>query len=89
MSGATKAGKIHDDVAAIDVRRDTDGIATTLIANGGNIDGGATMTADDVLPVLAITFGATDAASIESGAVAVGFLDDHEAQRLVTNVHGE
>ena len=89
LSGATQAGKIHHNVAAIDARRDSDGIAATLIADGRNINGGAAMTADDVLAVLTIAFRTTDAASIESGAVAVGFLDDHEAQSLVGDVHGE
>ena len=89
LSGATQAGKIHHDVAAIDVRGNVDGIAATLIADSRNVDGGAAMTADDVLAVLPIAFRATDAASIESGAVAVGFLDDHETQSLVGDVHGE
>ena len=89
LRGMTQAGKIHHNVAAIDVRCDADGIAATLIADGRNINRGAAMTADNVLAVLAIAFRATDAASIESGAVAVGFLDDHEAQRLVLDVHGK
>jgi len=89
LRGMTQAGKIHHNVAAIDVRCDADGIAATLIADGRNINGGAAMTADNVLAVLAIAFGATDAARIESGAVAVGFLDDHEAERLTGDVYGE
>ena len=89
LSGATEAGKFHHDVAAIDARRDSDGIAATLIANSRNIDGGAAMTADHILAVLAVAFRATDAASIESRAVAVRFLDDHETQILIGDVHSE
>src|ERR1700730_8023531 len=89
LSGTTQAGKIHHDVAAIDVRCDTDGIAATLIADRRNINRGATMTTDDILAVLAIAFRATDAASIKSGAVAIRFLDDHKTQRLIGDVHGE
>ena|ERR1700688_1236938 len=89
LSGATEAGKIHHDVAAIDARCDSNGIAAALISDTRNVDGRAAMTADDVLAVLAITFGATDAARIESGAVAVGLLDDHETQRLVGDIYGE
>src|ERR1700681_5034295 len=47
------------------------------------------MTADNVLAVLSVAFRATDTASIESCAISVGFLDDHETQRLVGDVHGE
>ena len=89
LSGATKTGEIHHDVTAVDVRRDTDGIAAALISDTRNVDGRAAMTADDILAVLPITFGATDAARIESGAVAIGLLDDHEAQSLVGDVYGE
>src|ERR1700686_629254 len=89
LSGAAKTGEIHHNVAAIDARRDSNGIAATLIADRGDIDGGATMTADYVLAVLAIAFRATDAASIESGTVAIGFLDEHETQILIGDVDGE
>ena len=89
LSGPPETGKIHHDVAAIDVGCDTDGIAAALISDTRNVDGRAAMTADNVLAVLAITFGATNAARIESGAVAIGFLDDHETQRLIGDVHGE
>src|SRR3984893_5750842 len=89
LSGATQAGKIHHNVAAIDVRGNADGIAATLIADGRNVDGGAAMAADDILAVLSIAFRTTDAASIESCAVSVGLLDDHETQRLVRDVYGE
>jgi len=89
LSGMTEAGKIHHNVAAVDARRDADGIAATLIADGRNINGGAAMTADDVLAVLAVAFRATDTTSIESGAVAVGFLDDHETQHLIGDIYGE
>ena len=89
LSGATKTGEIHHDVTAVDVRRDTDGIAAALIADTRNVDGRAAMTADDILAVLAITFGATDTASVESYAIAIGLLDDHEAQSLVGDVYGE
>ena len=89
LSGATEAGQIHHDVAAIDVRCDADGIAATLITDRGNINGGAAMTADDVLAILTVAFRTTDAASIESGAIAVRFLDDHKTQRLIGDVYGE
>src|ERR1700686_1831167 len=89
LSSMTQAGKIHHNVAAVDVRRHSDGIAATLIADGRDINGGAAVTANDVLAVLAIAFRAADAASIESGAVAVGLLDDHEAQSLLGDVHSE
>jgi hypothetical protein len=89
LSGVTQTGKIHHNVAAIDAGCDTDGIAAALISDTRNVDGRAAMAADYVLAVLAITFGATDAARIESGAVAIGFLDDHETQRLVGDIHGE
>src|ERR1700722_20370123 len=89
LSGATKTGEIHHDVTAVDVRRDTDGIAAALVADTRNVDGRAAMTADDILAVLAITFGATDTASVESCAIAIGLLDDHEAQSLVGDVYGE
>ena len=89
LSGATEAGKFHHNVAAIDARRDSDGIAATLIANSRNINGGAAMTADHILAVLAVAFRATDTASIEGGAVAIGLFDDHKTQRLIGDVHGE
>ena len=89
LSGMAQAGKIHHDVAAIDARCDSNGIAAALIADRRDINRGAAMTADDILAVLAIAFGAADAASIESSAVAIGFLDDHEAQSLVGDVYGE
>src|SRR3984893_5266976 len=89
LSCATQAGKIHHNVAAINVRGNADGIAATLIADGRNVDGGAAMTADDILAVLSIAFRATDATSIESCAISVGLLDDHESQRLVRDVYGE
>ena|ERR1700675_3032800 len=89
LSGVTQTGKIHHNVAAIDAGCDTDGIAAPLISDTRNVDGRAAMAADYVLAVLTITLGATDAARIESGAVAIGFLDDHETQRLVGDIHGE
>ena len=89
LSGVTQGGKIHHNVAAIDAGCDSNGIAAALIADRRDINRGAAMTADDILAVLAIAFGAADAASIESSAVAIGFLDDHEAQSLVGDVYGE
>ena len=89
LSGAAQAGKIHHDVAAVDAGCDTDGIAAALISDTRDVDGRAAMAADYVLAVLAITFSATDAARIESGAVAIGFLDDHKTQRLVGDIQGE
>ena len=80
LSGVAQAGEIHHDVAAIDAGGDTDRIAAALISDTRNVDGRAAMTANDVLAVLTIAFGATDAARIESGAVTIGFLDDHETQ---------
>src|ERR1700692_246927 len=89
LSGATEAGKIHHDVAAIDARCDSNRIAATLVADTRNVDGRAAMPRDCVLAVLAIPFGPADEASVERGAVAIGFLDDHETQRLVGDIHGE
>src|ERR1700722_2533909 len=89
LSGTPETGEIHHDVAAIDAGCDTDGIAAALVSDTRNVDGRAAMAADDVLAVLPIAFGATDAARIESCAVAIGFLDDHEAQGLIGNIHGE
>ena len=89
LSGVAQAGEIHHDIAAIDAGCDADGIAAALISDTRNVDGRAAMTADDILAVLAITFGATDTASVESCAIAIGLLDDHEAQSLVGDVYGE
>src|ERR1700730_5925882 len=89
LSGATQTGKVHHNVASVDVRCDADGIAATLIADRRNINGGAAMTADHILAVLPIAFRATDAASIESCAIAIGLFDDHKTQRLVGDVYGE
>src|SRR5215831_8415484 len=62
--------------------RHADGVATSGLADGWNIDGGAAMAADHVLAILAIAFGAADAASIERRAPAIGLFDDHEADGL-------
>jgi hypothetical protein len=60
-----------------------------LIADGWSVNGGPAMTANDVLAILAIAFGATDAASVEGGAVAVGFLNNYERQSLIADVGSE
>src|SRR5690242_3690964 len=47
------------------------------------------MPANDVLPVLAIAFGATDAARIQRSAISIRLFDDHEAQRLPSSADRE
>src|SRR5579884_275093 len=84
-----EGGKLNGDVGWVGVEGNANGIAAALLANGGNVDRGGAVAADDVLAVLAVAFGATDAAGVESNAPAVGLLDDQEAERLASRLGGE
>src|ERR1700741_4815010 len=66
-----------------------DGIAAAFFADGGDVNRGAAMTANDVLPILAIALGAADLTGVQSRAPAVGLLDDHKAQTLPVHLQGE
>src|SRR5882672_8224534 len=80
-------GDIDDDVGAFDSERETDGIAAAGFADGGNVNGGAAVAANDVLAVLAITFGATDTASVERNAPALRLLDNDKAKVLRSGIY--
>jgi len=47
------------------------------------------VTADYVLPVLAVAFCTADEAGIECRTIANGFLDDHEADSLAIGIQRE
>src|SRR5580692_4802544 len=71
------------------MRRHADGIAPARFADRWHINRRTAMPANDVLPILAITLSATDAASIQRRPVTVRLLNDHEAQRLPTGANRE
>src|SRR5258706_4009565 len=80
---------IHNQVAALNTRRYTNGIAAARFANGRHINRRAAVPADYVLAVLAVAFRTAYPACIQRRAVAIRLLDDHEAQRLTVDSHGE
>src|SRR6266516_2865212 len=71
------------------MRRYANGIASSLIADRGDIDRRGAMAANDILAVLPVTFRPADAACVQRRAPAVGLLDDHETQRLTASIDGK
>src|SRR6266704_2569328 len=71
------------------MRGHADGIASALIADRGDINRRGAVAADDILAVLPVTFRPADAARVQRRAPAVGFLDDHETQRLTASIDGK
>src|SRR6266702_8965723 len=71
------------------MRGHADGIASSLIADRGDINRRGAVAADDVLAVLPVTFRPADAARVQRRAPAVGLLDDHETQRLTASIDGK
>src|SRR5260221_831804 len=80
---------IDDHIVALNLRRKFDWIATALAPDRGNINRRGAVTADYVLPVLAVAFGSADEAGIECRTIAIGLLDDHEADSLPVGIQRE
>src|SRR6185437_4128471 len=71
------------------MRRHANRIATARLANRGYINRRGTMPANDILTVLAIALGATNAARVQRSAITIRLFDDHEAQRLPSSADRE
>ena len=73
----------HNEISAVYAERDADGIATAGFTNRGNVNRRATVAANNILPILTVTFRAADAAGIERHAPTLRLFDDEKPERLL------
>src|SRR5882724_8166463 len=85
--GFCNCAEVDDEIGAVHAKWNANGIAAARLADCRNVNGGAAVAADDVLPILPVAFRATDAAGVERHAPALRLLDDQKAKRLISRLH--
>lgn len=80
---------VDDNIAAVGLRGDADGITSALLTDGGDVNRRGTVAANHVLAVLALALRATNHTGIQGRAVAIGLLDHHEADWTAIGVQSE